>query len=257
MDSRRAAARRRPRTRRRARTIRRPRKNTARMPEAAVARPRRSRQPVRVDLRAGPGAWKPPAIPHSTPRPAPIAPVRKRAPSINCGGATSAGSDRLNLNGRTPAAGVQTPMRLVALLVTAIVTAAPVHAQQTPPSTPANATSPAKDTGAADDQTSKLPVSLDKIRQALEQPPAEPLRGLDERPLFRVEIRERQRIEDLLQSLKFDSGPAIPGGLYGYEQQRIMFPSVDNPLAQPWSAFSQPELARVAAYSIIETLISK
>ena len=50
---------------------------------------------------------------------------------------------------------------------------------------------------------------------------------------------------------------ARAGGLYGYEQQRIMFPSVDNPLAQPWSAFSQPELARVAAYSIIETLISK
>jgi len=163
----------------------------------------------------------------------------------------------LNLHGRTPAAGVQTPMRLAALLVTAILIAARVDAQQAQPSTPANAASPAKDAGTSDDQTSKLPVSLDKIRQALQQSPVEPLRGLDERPLFRVEIRERQRIEDLLQSLKFDSGPAVPGGLYGYEQQRIMFPSVDNPLAQPWSAFSQPELARVAAYSIIETLIAK
>ena len=148
-------------------------------------------------------------------------------------------------------------MRLAALLVTAILTAARVDAQQAQPSTPANAASPAKDAGTSDDQTSKLPVSLDKIRQALQQPPVEPLRGLDERPLFRVEIRERQRIEDLLQSLKFDSGPAVPGGLYGYEQQRIMFPSVDNPLAQPWSAFTQPELARITAYSIIETLISK
>jgi hypothetical protein len=36
-----------------------------------------------------------------------------------------------------------------------------------------------------------------------------------------------------------------------------MFPSVDNPLAQPWSAFSQPELARVATLSFIETLIAK
>ena len=148
-------------------------------------------------------------------------------------------------------------MRLAALLVTAILIAAPVAAQQAPPSTPANAASPAKDATTSDGQTSNLPVSLDKIRQALEQAPVEPLRGLDERPLFRVEIRERQRIEDLLQSLKFDSGPAVPGGLYGYEQQRIMFPSVDNPLAQPWSAFTQPELARVTAYSIIETLISK
>jgi hypothetical protein len=148
-------------------------------------------------------------------------------------------------------------MRLAALLVTAILTAAPVMAQQAPPSTPANAASPAKDATTSDGQTSNLPVSLDKIRQALEQAPVEPLRGLDERPLFRVEIRERQRIEDLLQSLKFDSGPPIPGGLYGYEQQRIMFPSVDNPLAQPWSAFTQPELARITAYSIIETLITK
>ena len=148
-------------------------------------------------------------------------------------------------------------MRLSALLVTAILTSAPVSAQQAPPSTPANVASPAKDAAAADDQTSKLPVSLDKIRQALEQPPVEPLRGLDERPLFRVEIRERQRFEDLLRSLKFDSGPVVPGGLYGYEQQRIMFPSVDNPLAQPWSAFTQPELGRVAALSIIETLIAR
>ena len=148
-------------------------------------------------------------------------------------------------------------MRLAALLVTAICTAAPALAQQAKPSTPANATSPPKDAGAADEQTSTLPVSLDKIRQALEQPPVEPLRGLDERPLFRVEIRERQRIDDLLQSLKFDSGPAVPGGLYGYEQQRIMFPTVDNPLAQPWSAFTQPELARVVTLSFIETLISK
>jgi hypothetical protein len=148
-------------------------------------------------------------------------------------------------------------MRLAALLVTAIFSAAPALAQQAPASTPANATSPPKDAHAADGQASNLPVSLDKIRQALEQPPVEPLRGLDERPLFRVEIRARQRIEDLLQSLKFDSGPVVPGGLYGYEQQRIMFPSVDNPLAQPWSAFNQPELARVAALSFIETLITK
>ena len=151
-------------------------------------------------------------------------------------------------------------MRLAALLVTAILIAAPVAAQQAPPSTPANAASPAKDAGTSDDQTSKLPVSLDKIRQALQQSPVEPLRGLDERPMFRVEINERQKLDDLVKSLKFNSGPAVPasmGGVYGMEQQRLMFNPVDNPLAQPWSAFTQPELARVTAYSIIETLISK
>lgn len=136
----------------------------------------------------------------------------------------------------------------------------PALAQQTQPSKPAGPASPAKDVQRPDEHESNLPVSLDKIREALQQPAVEPLtalRGLDERPLFRVEIRERQRIEELLQTLKFNSGPAVPGGLYGYEQQRIMFPTVDNPLAQPWSAFNQPELARVASLSVIETLIAR
>ena len=149
-------------------------------------------------------------------------------------------------------------MRLAALLVTAILTAAPVLAGQTQSSKPATPTSPTKDVQPPDDQASAaLPVSLDKIREALQQPPVQPLRGLDERPLFRVEIRERLRIDELLQTLKFNSGPAVPGGLYGYEQQRIMFPTVDNPLAQPWSAFTQPELAKVASISMIETLIAR
>ena len=148
-------------------------------------------------------------------------------------------------------------MRLVALLVTAILTAAPVLAGQTQSSRPATPSSPATDVQPPDDQASTLPVSLDKIREALKQPTVEPLRGLDERPLFRVEIRERLRIDELLQTLKFNSGPAVPGGLYGYEQQRIMFPTVDNPLAQPWSAFTQPELARVASISMIETLVAR
>ena len=148
-------------------------------------------------------------------------------------------------------------MRLAALLVTAILTATPALAGQTQSSKPTTPASPTQDAQPPDDQASNLPVSLDKIRDALQQPPVEPLRGLDERPLFRVEIRERQRIDELLQTLKFNSGPPVPGGLYGYEQQRIMFPSVDNPLAQPWSAFTQPELARVASISIIETLIAR
>jgi hypothetical protein len=151
-------------------------------------------------------------------------------------------------------------MRLAALLVTVLLTAAPALAQPGQASKPAGSASPAKDVQPAEAQESNLPVSLDKIREALQHPAVEPLKalkGLDERPLFLVEIRERQRIEELLQTLKFNSGPAVPGGLYGYEQQRIMFPPVDNPLAQPWSAFSQPQLARVAALSVIETLIGK
>jgi len=148
-------------------------------------------------------------------------------------------------------------MRLAALLVTAILSATPAWAGQVQSSKPPAAASPAKDAQSPDEQGSNLPVSLDKIREALQQPAVQPLKGLDERPLFRVEIRERLRIEELLAALKFNSGPPVPGGLYGYEQQRLLFPSVDNPLAQPWSAFSQPELAKVASLSVIETLIAR
>ena len=71
---------------------------------------------------------------------------------------------------------------------------------------------------------------------------------------FRVEVRERL-IEDVLGSLDFKSGPTPWGGLYAYEQQRIMFPSVDNPIAQPWGSFNQTELLIVGAQSILNSVL--
>jgi hypothetical protein len=100
-----------------------------------------------------------------------------------------------------------------------------------------------------------LPVSLDKIKSALEQAPAEPLRGLHDEAHFKVEIRERQKISlgDLLAAMDFKSGPAVPGGLYGFEQNRLAFPSVDNPMRQPYAAFSQAELLTI----VVENLAMK
>src|SRR5438270_13114138 len=119
-------------------------------------------------------------------------------------------------------------MRLTGLLLTAILAATPAAAQQAQSSSGVPATSAQQDASPLN-----LPVSHDKIRDALSQPvPPALLKNLDETPTFRIEIRERQKIDDLLKSLKFDSGPAVPGGLYGYEQQRQLFPAVDNPLAQ-------------------------
>jgi hypothetical protein len=115
---------------------------------------------------------------------------------------------------------------------------------------------PADKAGEKSDAPSlQLPVSVNRIRQALAQP-AEPLRGLkglDETPTFRVEVRERMKIEELLQSLNFKSGPPVPGGLYGYEQQRQLFPSVDNPLVQPYAAFNQGELLTI----LVENLVGR
>jgi len=135
-------------------------------------------------------------------------------------------------------------MRLLGLLLTAFLVAATAVAQEGQP--------PPKTSSADDGRAANLPVSLDKIKQGLEQAPAEPLRGLDERPHFRVEIRERQKIEELLSTLRFDSGPAVPGGIYGYEQQQRAFPKTDNPLAQPYAAFNQGQLATILFEEFLE-----
>ena len=142
--------------------------------------------------------------------------------------------------------GVLTDMRLLALLFTAILTASPSGAQQTASSPPAEPSSPAQD-------GPRFSVSVAKIREALETTPALSLRTLDERPTFRVQIQDRQRIEELLATLNFKTGPIPAGGLYMAEQQRVMFPSVDNPLRQTLAAFNQPELLTI----LIENLVGK
>jgi len=137
-------------------------------------------------------------------------------------------------------------MRLIALLFTATIVAAPAAAQPTPAPGAAEAASPAQD-------ETRLPVSLSKIRGALETTPLLNLSAVDERPTFRVQIQERQKLEELLATLKFKPEPVPAGGIYMAEQNRIMFPSVDNPLRQPLAAFNQPELLTI----LIENLVGK
>src|SRR5262245_27338864 len=68
---------------------------------------------------------------------------------------------------------------------------------------------------------SKLPVSMNRIREALKKPPR--LRVTPETSTdFSVEINQEQRFKDLLDLIDFGSGPAIPGGLYGYQQQQVL-----------------------------------
>src|SRR5438093_4291645 len=139
-------------------------------------------------------------------------------------------------------------MRLSALLFTAFLAAVSAEAQTTRPSSPPDAP-PAP--VSSDENALNLPVSLDKIKGALEQTPAISFRTLDERPTFRVMIRERQRIEELLATLNYKTTPAPGGGLYGYEMQRQMWPSVDNPLRQPYAAFNQPELLTILVENLV------
>ena len=152
-------------------------------------------------------------------------------------------------------------MRLCALLFTAICLAGPASAQQSQPSSSLKNTKRTEDTTHTKDtkdtkETSEplnLPVSVDKIKEALQQTPAISLLTIDERPTFRMQILERQKIEELLASLNFKAGPVPAGGVYMYEQQRQIFNAVDRPLMQPYAAFNQGELLTI----LIENLVGK
>jgi hypothetical protein len=106
-----------------------------------------------------------------------------------------------------------------------------------------------------------LPVSLDKIREGLSQPaPAEPLKGLGpgEQPTFRVTISEQQKFEQMLSKIKWDPpGPQVAGGIYAYEQQERMFPRINNPRVQPYSAFTTGEVATLAVEALIEKYVAE
>jgi hypothetical protein len=98
-----------------------------------------------------------------------------------------------------------------------------------------------------------LPVSLEHIRAALARAPERPLlRGLDRKPDFRVSVEERRKLEELLWSLEFKTGPAPPGGLYAYEQQRLLWNKTDHPLVQPYAAFSSGQLLTLAVEGLIQ-----
>ena len=137
-------------------------------------------------------------------------------------------------------------MRLLALMFTATLIAAPLEAQQ--PSPP-----PLPDDSVTDQTVATLPVNLAKIREALSTTPLLSLSTVDERPTFRIQIQERQKLEELLATLNFKAGPVPAGGVYMAEQNRIMFPPVDNPVRQQFGAFSQSELLTI----LIENVIGK
>src|SRR4029079_18938178 len=145
-------------------------------------------------------------------------------------------------------------MRPRALVIAVILLPAGLFAQQAadsssaPPPAESSGVSPAKD-----DPELNLPVSLDHIRKALEQQPAKPLLKLPDQPTFRIDVQERNKLQELLATLDFKSGPTPAGGIYAAEMQRVMFPSVSNPLVQPSAAFNQPELPTI----IIENLVGK
>jgi hypothetical protein len=120
----------------------------------------------------------------------------------------------------------------------------------------ASSAAAAPESSNADTRTGDLPVSLDHIRAGLQRQETDSiLKRVEIPPDFRIQILEQQRINDMLSKLDFKhlNAPAPAGGLYGYEQQQRLFNSVDNPLVQPYAAFSGGELITVA----IENLMAR
>jgi hypothetical protein len=104
-------------------------------------------------------------------------------------------------------------MRPLAVLLASILVAAPLSAQEPTP--------PPLD----------LPVSIERIREALSSPGPFLLDALERQPNFRVEIEERRpTFAEIFGGADFKGGPPPPGGLYAYEQQRRMFPNSTPPL---------------------------
>jgi hypothetical protein len=106
----------------------------------------------------------------------------------------------------------------------------------------------------------KLPVSLDKIREGLAQPaPADALKGLnDPPPTFKIEIQEQQKFDELVSKLKFDkAGPQVSGGIDAYDQYQRLFPRINNPLVQPYAAFSTGEIMTLGVEALIEKYVAQ
>jgi hypothetical protein len=107
---------------------------------------------------------------------------------------------------------VTTKAALCLLLLS--LAAGPAAAQTLPPPAPAGS-------------SFELPVSLERIRRELARPEGESiLDSIDVRPHFRVTVEERRpSFVEMFNPESFKGGFVPPGGLYAWEQQRMLFPN--------------------------------
>jgi hypothetical protein len=146
-------------------------------------------------------------------------------------------------------------MRLIWLMVAALLAASAAWAQPAPSSPSASIEATRPSSGA------DIPVSLGRIRDGLSRATLKPLdltAGSEIQPDYRVDIRQQLPIERFFRPEDFKGGPVPPGGVYGYEMQRVMTGNPNrNPGAQPYGGFTHGELVQVAGTSILFGLVSK
>ena len=103
-------------------------------------------------------------------------------------------------------------MRTLALAFAVALTAVPAAAQD--------------EQQPLDSRPLNLPVSLERIREGLLLDRPSLLDALDFQATFRVEVEEkRPNFVEMFSPDSFKAGPVPPGGLYAYEQQRMLFPN--------------------------------
>lgn len=103
-------------------------------------------------------------------------------------------------------------MRILALAIAVVLSAVPAAAQD--------------DQQPLDRRVLDLPVSLERIREGLASDKPSILDALDMQANFRVEVEEkRPSFVEMFSPESFKGGPVPPGGLYAYEQQRMLFPN--------------------------------
>jgi hypothetical protein len=149
-------------------------------------------------------------------------------------------------------------MRLCHLVLIGALAVSTASAQDVRPSSPSGTQSSESATQSSgqvtDTKRPSLPVSLEHIRKGLKRQATESLLRKAEIPAdFRIHVIEQQKLDDMLSKLDFKSGvgPVPAGGIYAYEQQRRLFNPVDQPLAQPYSAFSGGELITIALENLV------
>jgi hypothetical protein len=143
------------------------------------------------------------------------------------------------------------PLALVVLLLaTSAVRAQDTSGTPVPPASSEDVKGSSSEDGGGDSSS-----FLDRIRQRLAGPA--PVRmSLDQQPTFRIQIEERRHMLELAKSLQLDftevdTRPPPPGGVYGYEHQRIAMAALDRDRMEPYAAFSGAEFVTLAVESLL------
>jgi hypothetical protein len=147
--------------------------------------------------------------------------------------------------------GLRVTMRWVRRLMwCAVILTAGSAATAQDQSTSAPARAPA---AAAADPTAQSPASLERIRSLLKKDPESLLlRQADIPTLYKIQIIEQQKLDDLLSKIDVGKpGPIPAGGVRMWEEQRRLFNPIDRPLAQPYAAFSTNELITLGVEGLL------